>query len=147
SFPDDRRAPSLDRMLINMRSRGSMLGWAKSQMRLDMALPSRLARLAAFAIRWGPVTHEAMTANCEIAADFAASLGFGSHVQDAVRYQWERYDGRGQAFQRRAEGIPRPAPGLVLALAADFAPGPAGAPPAPPPGSPAAAAPLQPAGA
>ena len=120
-FPDDQLAPSLDMMLVNMRSPASMLGWAKSQMRLDTALPSRLARLAGFAIRWGPVTHEAMTANCEIAADFAASLGFGSHVQDAVRYQWERYDGRGQAFQRRAEAIPRPAQVLFLALAADIA--------------------------
>jgi HD-GYP domain-containing protein (c-di-GMP phosphodiesterase class II)/DNA-binding CsgD family transcriptional regulator len=120
-FPDDQLAPSLDMMLVNMRSPGSMLVWAKSQMRLDMALPSRLARLAAFAMRWGRVTHEAMTANCEIAADFAASLGFGSHVQDAVRYQWERYDGRGQAFQRRAEAIPRSARVLLLALAADIA--------------------------
>jgi HD-GYP domain-containing protein (c-di-GMP phosphodiesterase class II)/DNA-binding CsgD family transcriptional regulator len=96
-----------------------MLAWAKGQMRLDPTLPARLARLAAFASRCGAVTHEAMAAHCEIAADFAASLGFGSHVQDTVRFQYERYDGRGRAFHKQAEEIPLPAQVLHLAQAAE----------------------------
>src|SRR5579859_1034923 len=126
-FPDDQLVPALHMVVVDMDSPRSMLGWARGQLRLDAGLPSRLARLAAFATRWGPVTRELMTAHCEIAADFAESLGFGPHVQDAVRYQWERYDGRGQAFHRRAEAIPRPAQVLYLALAADIARGLAGA--------------------
>ncbi len=45
---------------------------------------ARLARLAAFASRCGPVVHEAMAVHCEVAADFAAGLSFGPHVQDAA---------------------------------------------------------------
>ena len=58
--------------------------------------------------------------HCEVAADFAAGLGFGPHVQDAVHYQYERHDGRSPAFGRPAEEIPRPAQILHLALAADL---------------------------
>ena len=54
-------------------------------------------------------------------------LGFGRHVQDAVHYQHERYDGRGPAFHRRADEIPRPAQILHLALAADLVRGLTGA--------------------
>jgi hypothetical protein len=81
----------------------------------------RLVRLASFASQCGSVAHEAMAAHCEIAADSAASLGFSHHVQDAVHYQYERHDGRGLAFSRRADAIPRPAQVLHLALAADIA--------------------------
>ena len=38
-----------------------------------------------------------------------------------MHYQYERHDGRGAAFHRRAEAIPRPAQVLHLALAADVA--------------------------
>ena len=67
-----------------------------------------------------------MAAHCEIAAGFAARLGFGPHVQDAVHDQYERYDGRGPAFHRRADAIPRAALVLQVAPAADFAGGVAG---------------------
>ena len=77
-----------------------------SGLRLDPSLPARVARLAAFAAQCGSVAHEAMAAHCEIAADFSVRLGFGRHVQDAVHYQHERYDGRSPAFHRRAEAIP-----------------------------------------
>lgn len=119
-FADDELAPRLDLNLVDMHSPRSMLAWAKSQMRLDPALPVRLARLAAFASRCGSLTHEAMAAHCEIAASFAARLGFGVYVQDTVYYQWERYDGLGPAFHRRAETIPRAAQVLHVALLADI---------------------------
>ena len=126
-FAEDELAPQLDLNLVDMHSPRSMLSWAKSQVRLDPTLPARLARLAAFASHCGSLTHEAMAAHCEIAASFADRLGFGVHVQDAVRYQWERYDGGGAAFHRRAEAIPRPAQVLYVALLADIARGLAGA--------------------
>ena len=96
-FADDEPVPRLDLNLVDLNSPRSMVAWAMSGLRLDPGLPARLARLAAFASRCGPVAHEAMSAHCEIAADFAAGLGFGPHVQDAVHYQYERHDGRSPA--------------------------------------------------
>jgi hypothetical protein len=122
-FADEELAPRLDLNLVDLHSPRSMLAWARTQMRLDPALPARLARLASFAAQCGAVAHEAMAAHCEIAAGFAARLGLGPHVQDAVHCQYERYDGRGPAFHRRDEAIPRAAQVLHVALAADVARG------------------------
>ena len=126
-FAEDEMAPGLDLNLVDVHSPRSMAAWAMSGLRLDPSLPARLARLAAFASQCGSVVHEAMAGHCEIAADFAAGLGFGRHVQDAVHYQYERHDGRSPAFHRRAETIPRPAQVLHLALAADLVRGLTGA--------------------
>lgn len=109
-FAEDELAPRLDLALVDLHSPRSMGAWAKGQLRLDPTLPARLARLAAFASQCGAVAHEAVAAHCEIAADFAARLGFADHVQDAVHYQYERYDGRGSAFAgaaTRSRGRPR----------------------------------------
>ncbi len=119
-FADDEIAPRLSLNLVDTHSPGNMTAWAISQLRLDPSLPARLARLAAFAARCGSVAHEALSAHCEIAADFAARLGFGQPVEDVVHYQYERHDGRGPAFHRPAEAIPRPAQIMHLALAADL---------------------------
>jgi len=118
-FPKADPVLGIGLIVVDPYSPSSMLAWAKSQMHIDPTLPARLARLAAFASRCGAVTHEAAAAHCEIAADFAADLGFGPHVQDAVRFQYERHDGRGRAFHRRAEEIPLPAQILHLAEAVD----------------------------
>jgi HD-GYP domain-containing protein (c-di-GMP phosphodiesterase class II)/DNA-binding CsgD family transcriptional regulator len=119
-FASDARSPLLGMNLVDLHSPRSMATWAMSGLRLDPSLPARLARLAAFASQCGSLAHEAMASHCEIAADFTARLGFGRHVQDAVHYQHERYDGRSPAFHRRGEAIPRPAQILHLALAADL---------------------------
>ena len=127
-FADDEMVPRLDLNLVDLHSPRNMAAWAISRLRLDPGTaPARLARLAAFASRCGPVAHEAMAVHCEVAADFAAGLGFGPHVQDAVHYQYERHDGRSPAFGRPAEMIPRPAQILHLALAADLVRGLSGA--------------------
>jgi HD-GYP domain-containing protein (c-di-GMP phosphodiesterase class II)/DNA-binding CsgD family transcriptional regulator len=126
-FADDEVIPRLGLNLVDLHSPRSMAAWAMGGLRLDPSLPARLARLAAFAAQCGPVAHEAMAAHCEIATDFSARLGFGPHVQDAVHYQHERYDGRGPAFHRRGEAIPRSAQILHLALAADLVRGLSGA--------------------
>ena len=119
-FADDEMVPRLDLNLVDLHSPRNMAAWTMSRLHLDAGLPARLARLAAFASRCGPVVHEATAVHCEVAADFAAGLGFGPHVQDAVHYQYERHDGRSPAFGRPAEMIPRPAQILHLALAADL---------------------------
>ncbi len=126
-FAEDEMTPPLDLNLVDVHSPRSMASWAMRGLRLESGLPARLARLAAFASQCGSVAHEAMAGHCEVAADFAASLGFGRNVQEAVHYQYERHDGRGPAFHRRAEAIPRPAQVLHLALAADLVRGLSGA--------------------
>jgi putative nucleotidyltransferase with HDIG domain len=118
-FPKAEPPLGVSLIVVDSHSPSSLLTWAKDQMRFDPSLPARLGRLAAFVSRCGAVAHEALAAHCEIAADFAAGLGFGAHVQDAVRFQYERCDGRGRAFGLRAEQIPRPAQILHLAQAAD----------------------------
>ena len=124
---DGPRSPLLGMNLVDLHSPRSMAAWAMSGLQLDPSLPARLARLAAFASRCGSLAHEAMTAHCEIAADFTGRLGFGRHVQDTVHYQHERYDGRSPAFHQGADEIPWPAQILHLALAADLVRGLSGA--------------------
>jgi len=119
-YADDELGPGLDLTQVDLHSPRSVTTWAMGRLRLDPSLPARLARLAAFAAQCGSLAHEAMASHCEIAADFAAGLGFGRHVQEAVHNQYERYDGRGAAFHRRAEAIPRSARILHVALAADL---------------------------
>ena len=126
-FADDEMVPRLDLNLVDLHSPRNMAAWTMSRLHPDPGLPARLARLAAFASRCGPVVHEATAVHCEVAADFAAGLGFGPHVQNAVHYQYERHDGRSPAFGRPAEMIPRPAQILHLALAADLVRGLSGA--------------------
>jgi HD-GYP domain-containing protein (c-di-GMP phosphodiesterase class II)/DNA-binding CsgD family transcriptional regulator len=126
-FAEEEPAPRLDLTLVDLHSPRSMVGWARGQLRLDRTLPARMARLAAFASQCAAVSREAMAAHCEIAADFAVGLGFGGYVQDALRYQWERYDGRGPAFHQQAEAIPRAARILHLAIAVDVTRGLVGA--------------------
>jgi DNA-binding CsgD family transcriptional regulator len=62
-----------------------------------------------------------MTAHCEIATDFAATLGFGRNVQEAVHYQYEHYDRRGSSSDQRVDGNHRPAQVMHVALAVEIA--------------------------
>ena len=110
-FADDEMVPRLDLNLVDLHSPRNMAAWTMSRLQLDPGTaPARLARLAAFASRCGPVAHEAMAVHCEVAADFAAGLGFGPHVQDAVHYQYERHDGRSPAFRPARGDDPPPGP-------------------------------------
>jgi len=118
----DEPAPGIGLVLIDMHHPDSMGTWAAGQTsQQDPMLSSRLARLAALASRCSSVAHEAMTAHCEIATDFAATLGFGRNVQEAVHYQYERYDRRGPLADHHTDGIPRPAEVMHLALAVEIA--------------------------
>src|ERR1700730_5895496 len=44
------------------------------------------------------VMKESMITHCEIGELFVRRLGLPKSVQDAVRYAWERWDGKGLAF-------------------------------------------------
>ena len=71
-FPKAEPPLGVSLIVVDSHSPGSLLTWAKDQMRFDPSLPVRLGRLAAFVSRCGTVAHEALAAHCEIAADFAA---------------------------------------------------------------------------
>lgn len=123
-FPDDELAPRLDMMLIDPTSLGSLLGWLTRNVPLDSRLPLRLAKMTTFAAQCGPVIREAMRGHCEIADLFARRLGFRQRVQQAVRFQAERWDGKGLAYGLRGEETPVAARILhaaqVLELAVEF---------------------------
>ena len=101
-FADDEMVPRLDPNLVDLHSPRNMAAWAVSRLHLDAGLPARLARLAAFTSRCGPVVHEAMSVHCEVAADFAAGLH-----QPAHRRAHPRQARRDQPHRRRG---PRPDP-------------------------------------
>ena len=117
----DERAPRIDLVLLDLQNPDGSGAWATGQQSLDPAVSARLARLASFASKCGSAAHEAMAAHCEVAADFAVTLGFGRHVQDAVHYQYERYDGRDRLFRQPGEAVPVSAQIMHLALVADVA--------------------------
>lgn len=97
-FPDDELVPRLDFMLVDPASIGSMVGWLSRNVALDRRLPERVGKLLSFVARCGAVIKESMTGHCEVAETFARRLGFPEGVQRAVRFQLERWDGKGMAY-------------------------------------------------
>jgi HD-GYP domain-containing protein (c-di-GMP phosphodiesterase class II) len=56
-----------------------------------------------------------MRGHCEVAELFARQLGFPDYVQQTLRFQWERWDGKGMAYRVKGPAIPRTARVLYLA--------------------------------
>jgi HD-GYP domain-containing protein (c-di-GMP phosphodiesterase class II) len=50
-----------------------------------------------------------MRSHCEVAELFARQLGFPDYVQRTLRFQWERWDGKGMAYGLKGPAIPRTA--------------------------------------
>ena len=84
-------------------------------MTVDRRLPARVAGLLSFAVQCQPVMKEAAKGHCEVAELFARRLGFPEHVQHALRFQFERWDGRGIGFGIKGEAIPPAARVIHLA--------------------------------
>ncbi|HEV2237354.1 MAG TPA: HD domain-containing phosphohydrolase [Ktedonobacterales bacterium] len=105
-LPDDAQTPGLDMMLLDPTRIGDMLGWMLRQLPLDAQFPTRVARLTAFVAQCGPVIREQMRGHCEVGELFARRLGFPASVQLAVRYQLERWDGKGMGFGLAGAAIP-----------------------------------------
>jgi len=66
---------------------------------------------------------EASRGHCEIAELFAQRLGFPAYVQRTVRFQWERWDGKGLAYGLKGTEVPVTARILQAALALELANG------------------------
>jgi len=105
-FPDDVLVPKLDFMSVDPARLGDVLGWLGRNVPVDSRFPARVAGLAALFSQWGSVIKEAMAGHCEIAELFARRLGFSDQVQRSLRFQWERWDGKGVAYHLRGDRIP-----------------------------------------
>jgi HD-GYP domain-containing protein (c-di-GMP phosphodiesterase class II) len=119
-FPDDEQVSLADVILLDPSSLGDMLGWLSKYLRLDAQFPKRIARLLSFLAQCAPLVRETMRSHCEIAELFARQLGFPDTTQQALRFQWERWDGKGMAYGLKGEAIPRAARLLHLAQVLDL---------------------------
>lgn len=119
-FPDDEQVMLSDVILLDPASLGDMIGWLSRYLRLDARFPNRMAKLLSFLAQCGPLVREAMRSHCEVAELFARRLGFPDYVQQTLRFQWERWDGRGMAYRLKGVAIPRTARILHLAQVLDL---------------------------
>jgi HD-GYP domain-containing protein (c-di-GMP phosphodiesterase class II) len=119
-LPEDDQVSLSDVILIDPSSLSDMAGWLSRYLRLDAHFPTRFAKLLSFLAHCGPIVQETMRSHCEVAELFARQLGFPDHVQLALRYQWERWDGKGMAYRLQGTAIPTPARILHLAQVLDL---------------------------
>ena len=120
-FPDDEQVSLSDVILMDPSRMGDMIGWLSRYFRPDAHFPRRVTKLLSFLVQCGPIVKETMRSHCEIAELFARRLGFPVHVQHTLRFQWERWDGRGMAYGLKGSAIPRTARILHLAQVLDLA--------------------------
>lgn len=105
-FPDDELAPRLEFIIVDPTRVGEIVAWLSRAAPRDRQFLTRVARLLSFFAHCGAVLKEAMRGHCEVAVLFARQLGLPAPVQDAVHYQFERWDGRGMAYGLRGDAVP-----------------------------------------
>lgn len=121
-FPDE-ALPSLDTMMSGKSDPQMLWHLIQRHVPLDSRFMERASRFFSFLTHCGSLLREVEAAHCEVGELFARRLGFGEHVQKAVRFQWECWDGKGLAYGMRGDAIPRAAMILHLAQMAEFAHG------------------------
>ncbi len=126
AFFPNQPLPNADMMLTDRSQIERMMTMFTRYVPRDSALPARIAKFASFVIHCEPVMRESVAGHCEVAELFARRLGFGRHVQRAVRFQWERWDGGVFASGLNKDEAPLAARLLHLAQMVEFAHGVAG---------------------
>lgn len=119
-LPENEQVSLSDVILIDPSRISDMMGWLAKYLRLDAQFPGRIAKLVSFLVQCGPIVKETMRSHCEVAELFARWLGLPDHVQRALRFQWERWDGKGMAYGLKASSIPRAARILHLTQVLDL---------------------------
>ena len=119
-LPDEEQVSLADVILLDPASFSDMAGWMAKYFQLGPRFPQRIAKLLSFMVQCGPMVKEIMRSHCEVAELFARQLGFPQPVQETLRYQWERWDGRGMAYGLKGTDIPRGARILHLAQVLDL---------------------------
>src|SRR5260370_19849717 len=114
-LPDEEQVSLSDVILLDPSSVSDMVGWLSKYLRLDAPFLSRMAQLLSFVVQCGPVVKESMRSHCEVAELSAQQLGFPQLVQRTLRFQWERWDGKGMAYGLKGSAIPKSARILHLA--------------------------------
>src|SRR6266849_7874830 len=108
-FPDEEQVSLADVILLDPSQLSDMIGWLSRYLRLDAQFPGRVAKFLSFIVQCGPIVEETMRSHCEVAELFARQLGFPNYVQKTLRFQWERWDGKGMAYGLKGSTIPRTA--------------------------------------
>jgi len=119
-FPDEEQVSLADVILLDPSQLSDMIGWLSRYLRLDAHFPGRVAKFLSFIVQCGPIVKETMRSHCEVAELFARQLGFPDYVQRTLRFQWERWDGKGMAYGLKGPAIPRTARILHLAQVLDL---------------------------
>ncbi|HLQ32017.1 MAG TPA: HD domain-containing phosphohydrolase [Chloroflexota bacterium] len=114
-FPNDEVVPLALFMIPDERRMGELMAWMSRGIPKDKRLALRLAKLLPMMLQCGAVMRETRATHSEVGEMFARRLGFGEHVQRAVRLQGERSDGRGVAYSLPGDQIPAAARVLSVA--------------------------------
>jgi HD-GYP domain-containing protein (c-di-GMP phosphodiesterase class II) len=119
-LPENEQVSLADVILVDPSRFSDMIGWLSKYLRPDAGFPGRVAKLLSFFVQCGPVVKEMMRGHCEVAELFARQLGFPDYVQRTIRFQWERWDGKGMAYGLKGSTIPRTARILHLVQVLDL---------------------------
>ncbi|MBI2765459.1 MAG: HD domain-containing protein [Chloroflexi bacterium] len=114
-FDGDDLGPRADAILVRPDSVKDVIAWFWRHASSDPALPTRLGRLCSFMTHCRGVMQESISAHCEVGEMFARRLGLPVAVQQAIRFSWERWDGKGMAYGLRGAHVPIAARVLHLA--------------------------------
>lgn len=105
-FPDDEQLSLSQIILVDPASFSDMIGWLSKYVPLDAQFPVRITKLLSFLVQCKPIIKEAMRSHCEVAELFARQLGFSIAVQQTLRLQLERWDGRSMAYGLKGSAVP-----------------------------------------
>ncbi|HEX5415829.1 MAG TPA: HD domain-containing phosphohydrolase [Chloroflexota bacterium] len=105
-FGGDELVARRDCFLVDTESVRNAVAWVWRHAQNEPSIARRLGRLATFMTEGQEVMTEGLTASCEVGEMFARRLGLPPLIQDTVRYSWERWDGRGMPFGRKAADLP-----------------------------------------
>ena len=83
-----------------------MSGWLVKHVASDQTIPARVGKLLSFFVTGGDFMKEVFLSHCESGAMLAQRLGLDKSVQNAVRYLWERWDGKGPAYGYERDETP-----------------------------------------
>lgn len=114
-FDGDDLGPRADAILVRPDSVKDVIGWFWRHASSDPALPARLGRLCSFMTHCRALMKESVSAHCEVGEMFARRLALPVTVQQAIRFSWEHWDGKGLAYGLKGEQAPIAARVLHLA--------------------------------
>jgi HD-GYP domain-containing protein (c-di-GMP phosphodiesterase class II) len=114
-FDGDDLGPRAETLLLRPDRPKDVLGWFWRHASDDPMLVVRVGRLVNFMTSCRGVMRESVSTHCEVGEIFAKRLGLPVAVQQAIRFSWERWDGKGMAYGLRGPQTPISARVLHLA--------------------------------